>query len=592
MEINVNEAISKGIPYTDEPGMVILIVQREVYDYTPYYPDPRIKYITCVDSEFNNACRIKKSFAGFISKDWHRLDGNKYVTYLDVICLGKDAQECKSNITMVLDETKKYFEDVYISHRNVEKTEDIKYPWIAICGAECENISSSLPKLFVREEKLSGIVFTTKQNEMENGKIESAFQTSYSGCKIKFMMNVDFRADFERIRKEVMDLISKVDSTVNRPDKLKMVEQSLLKFIETHFPGSSSFSSPSMQKQSRTEAEVYQYLFNIEESIQFVVHHVEEMNSYAIKVCGKQNVGREVHIISKDDGIDSTLVINNQARKGIKKFLDENPSGEIDVILQIQDDSTRACLESYLTAQMERVNVNFLQGGNTPTHPWVFVCDTFDEDKFLKLKDDSKDYGSMLLNVHGCQTLPIEAKIRDIGKDDDKTIHLCLRISEIDDSLYMNDCAKHELRRIMESIGNVAAVPFQHPKPIHIKYLANLSKKAFSNFMEKYITRIEPIWSNEEDCKEGSLCIVVCFTLSRPQVDIAAVVRITQQDCKNMLVVIQNCREGISPGPMLKYNSSENFIDFTNILSEDGECYDCRTNSLAAEKIQAFIDNN
>lgn len=87
-------------------GMVILIVQREVYDYTPYYPDPRIKYITCVDSEFNNACRIKKSFAGFISKgtvvfmsrnednmtlttkfmksisvyfsDWHRLDGNKY----------------------------------------------------------------------------------------------------------------------------------------------------------------------------------------------------------------------------------------------------------------------------------------------------------------------------------------------------------------------------------------------------------------------------------------------------------------------------------------------------------------------------------
>lgn len=56
---------------------------------------------------------------------------------------------------------------------------------------------------------LKGIVFTTKQNEMENGKIESAFQTSYSGCKIKFMMNVDFRADFERIRKEVVDLISK-----------------------------------------------------------------------------------------------------------------------------------------------------------------------------------------------------------------------------------------------------------------------------------------------------------------------------------------------------------------------------------------------
>lgn len=76
--------------------------------------------------------------------------------------------------------------------------------------------------------------------------------------------------------------------------------------------------------------------------------------------------------------------------------------GEIDVILQIQDDSTRACLESYLTAQMERVNVNFLQGGNTPTHPWVFVCDTFDEDKFLKLKDDSKgnpnDFNITLIN--------------------------------------------------------------------------------------------------------------------------------------------------------------------------------------------------
>lgn len=63
--------------------------------------------------------------------------------------------------------------------------------------------------------------------------------------------------------------------------------------------------------------------------VQCVVHHAEEINSCAIKVCGDQNVWREEHIIVKKDGIDDNFVINAQARKGIQTFLDENPSGMV-----------------------------------------------------------------------------------------------------------------------------------------------------------------------------------------------------------------------------------------------------------------------
>ncbi|XP_048769482.1 uncharacterized protein LOC125675735 [Ostrea edulis] len=332
------------------------------------------------------------------------------------------------------------------------------------------------------------------------------------------------------------------------------------------------------------------------------------MNSYAIKVCGNQNVGRQVHIIVEKDGIDDTLFINNQARKDIQMFLDENPSDEIDVILQIPDDSTTgyAYLGSYLCEQMQGIKINFLQAENTPTHPWIFLCDTFDDDKFLKLRETSKDHGSMFLKVHGCQTIPIEAKIRDIGNDDNKqVIHLLMGTFEIDDSVYVNDCAKDKLRRIVESFGHVAdddvkkeklerkGLSFQHHRRIYIQCHSNFPKRAFFNFMERYITRIEPIWRTKEDpIEEGSPCILVCFNLSHLQADIADVLKVTPQGCKNMLVVIQNCREGMSPRPMLKNNPSDNVIDFTNILSEDGECYDCHINSLAVEKIQAFIDNN
>ncbi|XP_061177164.1 uncharacterized protein LOC133185889 [Saccostrea echinata] len=109
--------------------------------------------------------------------------------------------------------------------------------------------------------------------------------------------------------------------------------------------------------------------------------------------------------------------------------------------------------------------------------------------------------------------------------------------------------------------------------------------------MERYIRRIEPVWKTEEEpVDEGSLCIVVCLTFSRLLDDISAVVKITPQGCTNMLVVIQNCREGISPGPMLKHNPDDCFTDFTNILYGDGGCYECDVNSEAKGKIQSFID--
>lgn len=49
-------------------GMVIMIVQREYFDFKACYPDPQIKYITCVDSDFNNTRRLRMSLDGFISK--------------------------------------------------------------------------------------------------------------------------------------------------------------------------------------------------------------------------------------------------------------------------------------------------------------------------------------------------------------------------------------------------------------------------------------------------------------------------------------------------------------------------------------------
>lgn len=68
----------------------------------------------------------------------------------------------------------------------------------------------------------------------------------------------------------------------------------------------------------------------------------------------------------------------------------------------------------------------------------------------------------------------------------------------------------------------------QHWKRIYIKCLSNLPKRAFSNFAERYITNIEPIWMADEDLiQEGSLCISVCFILSRLQDEIAAVIQVT-----------------------------------------------------------------
>jgi hypothetical protein len=52
--------------------MVIVIAKTTDFDYTPYYPDPRIKFIACVDSDFNNTLRLRTSLEGFIS------EGNKY----------------------------------------------------------------------------------------------------------------------------------------------------------------------------------------------------------------------------------------------------------------------------------------------------------------------------------------------------------------------------------------------------------------------------------------------------------------------------------------------------------------------------------
>ncbi|XP_048768927.2 uncharacterized protein LOC125675357 isoform X2 [Ostrea edulis] len=491
------------------------------------------------------------------------------------------------------------------------------HPWIFVCDTFHEDKFLKLKEtskdqesmlLQVHGRQTIPIEADIKDTGKDDNKQISLLFWGNSKIDDSLYMNDCAKHELQRIMESIGNVADRRSTgqrkqkfAVDEHPKLEMVKQSLSTFLQRNIPESSRFR---VSEDCTSESKHYQFLLNIGndnsktqdqgESIRCVVHHVEEMNSNAIRVCGNQNVGRQVHIIVGKDGINDTLVINNQARKDIQMFLDENLSDEIDVILQIQDDSTTPYLKSYLDAQMERVNANFRQVKNTPKHPWVFVCDTFNEDKFLKLKETSKDHGSMLLKVHSRQTIPIEAEIEDKSKDDNKQIFLLLLgNSEIDDSLYINDCAKHELRRIMESIGNVPGVPVQHPKRIHIKCLADLPKKAFSNFMERYITRIEPIWITEEDpIEEESICISVCFNLSRLQDDIAAVHRITPQDCKNMLVVIKNCREGMSPGSMLKSNPSDKFMDFTNILYDDRECYDCHINSLAAEKVQAFIDNN
>ncbi|XP_048769507.2 uncharacterized protein LOC125675752 isoform X2 [Ostrea edulis] len=545
--------IPERLPNTQLPGMVIMIIQGERYRYTSYYPDSQIKYITCVDSGFKNPTKLRESLEGFISKDWGRFDRNKYNDHNEVTT-GQRKQ--KATLNSAVNRPHK-FEMVKQSLSKFLQKNFPESPRFRL---------SSEPKSSTTESKLYGFLLNIDHNEVTTGQ-----------------------------RKQKATL----NSAVNRPHKFEMVKQSLSKFLQKNFPESPRFRLSSEPKSSTTESKLYGFLLNIGndnsktqnqgECIRCVVHHVEEMTSDTIKVCGNQHVGRQVHIIVEKERIDGNLVINNQARKGIQTFLDENSSGGIDVILQIQYESNTVYkyLKCYLSEQMKGVQINFLQVDNTPTHPWIFVCDTFDEDKFLKLKETSKDHGSMLLEVHGCRTIPIEAEIEDKSKDDNKQIFLLfLGNSEIDDSLYMNDCAKHELRKI---IGNIAGVP----KRIHIKCLANLPKKAFSNFTERYITRIEPIWITEEDpIEEGSICIVVCFTFSRLQDDIAAVLRVTPQGCTNMLVVIQNCREGMSPGSMLKSNLNDIFKDFTNILYDDGECYDCHINSLAAEKVQAFIDNN
>ncbi|XP_061193200.1 uncharacterized protein LOC133201406 [Saccostrea echinata] len=104
---------------------------------------------------------------------------------------------------------------------------------------------------------------------------------------------------------------------------------------------------------------------------------------------------------------------------------------------------------------------------------------------------------------------------------------------------------------------------------------------------------IEPIWVTGEDpVEEGSTCLILCFTLSRLMDDISAIVKITPKRCNCMLVVIHNCRQGTSPGPVLKHNPDDCFQDFTNIIYGEGDCYICSLNSEATETIQAFIDKN
>ncbi|XP_061192161.1 uncharacterized protein LOC133200362 [Saccostrea echinata] len=130
-------------------------------------------------------------------------------------------------------------------------------------------------------------------------------------------------------------------------------------------------------------------------------------------------------------------------------------------------------------------------------------------------------------------------------------------------------------------------------KSIYIRFSAPLSRKAFSAFMEKYLVGIEPIWVTGEDpVEEGSTCLILCFTLSRLMDDISAIVKITPKRCNCMLVVIHNCRQGTSPGPVLKHNPDDCFQDFTNIIYGEGDCYICSLNSEATETIQAFIDKN
>jgi hypothetical protein len=74
----------------------------------------------------------------------------------------------------------------------------------------------------------------------------------------------------------------------------------------------------------------------------------------------------------------------------------------------------------------------------------------------------------------------------------------------------------------------------QHPKRVYIVYPSSTSRKAFLNFIERYITKIKPIWMTENYTKEntideGSLCIVLCFNKSRLPDDIKGVIQFTPQ---------------------------------------------------------------
>lgn len=46
--------------------MVIMIVEGRKRTFNAYYRDPRIKYITCVDSNFDTTWPASESIEGFI----------------------------------------------------------------------------------------------------------------------------------------------------------------------------------------------------------------------------------------------------------------------------------------------------------------------------------------------------------------------------------------------------------------------------------------------------------------------------------------------------------------------------------------------
>ncbi|XP_062613282.1 uncharacterized protein LOC134275057 [Saccostrea cucullata] len=566
---------------------------------------------------------------------------------LDLIYLTRHAEKWRDKIESLLEK----IEIRHIKPRQRRIGEKIGNKWIGVCEAKFDghiDVKQSIPQKNLPEasaEFPGMVILIGEQSKRESYGTKYDIRSYYPDKRVQYLTIAYFPDDTFRARRAVIALINGDAINGDRNEYLIVDENSEIQvgkfnqaqdicykgiknagkltesFLMQNFPELQSRfiagslgqylmeNTCSLTHKSQFSQEEMFLLTIGEDSICFVVYDIKETSNLVL-LNKNERLNEKSHIIMEKDGINESCAINNVAVKDIQNFAKELSSA-VDVVIKIQDEIGQTFVKSFLESKVEGVQFQFLRPRSIPEHSYILVCSAKCRDNIYEDAKIPKDYKSMLLVVHD---LLEEEKFEGCEENCTPTVQIPALFDEssFDDIFYLNQTAKNEMHNLLTKLNTVEHIEKgskditeeefektdtsflpREKRRVNIKYLSDLPRKAFSDFIDRNIATIEPIWKKgEEPVEEGSLCIVVCFTLSRLLDDISAVVNISPQGCTNMLVVIQNCREGISPGPLLKHNPDNFFTDFTNILYGDGECYECDINSEASEKIQAFIDSN